>query len=243
MVTKRINWPKQILKFLLLERLLKIRSIGNYMNETIIEQLNWRFAAKGFDPARTISDADWATLEDALVLTPSSYGLQPWKFYVITNPELKESLVAASYGQKQVGQCSHLLAITAKSNMEESDVDRLMTDTCETRGVEKESLDFYRGLILKDIVNGPRASDSQAWAKLQCYIALGNIMTCAALMKIDCCPMEGFVPAMYDEALGLDDKGYTTAVVCPFGYRADDDKYATLAKIRYPKEDLIERIT
>ncbi len=212
------------------------------MNQTIIEKLNWRFAAKGFDPSRTINEADWETLEDALVLTPSSYGLQPWKFYVITNPELKENLVAASYGQKQVGQCSHLLVIAAKTKMEESDVDRLIDATCAARGVEKDTQNFYRDLILKDIVNGPRSGDALGWAKLQSYIALGNIMTCAAMLEIDCCPMEGFVPAMYDEALGLTDTGYTTAVVCPFGYRSDDDKYATLAKIRYPKNELIERI-
>lgn len=212
------------------------------MNQTILEKLNWRFASKGFDPTRSISDADWETLEDALVLTPSSYGLQPWKFFVITNQELKEKLVSSSYGQKQVGQCSHLLVFAAKEKMEESDVDRLMDATCEARGVEQASLDFYRNLIIGDIVDGPRSEDSLGWAKLQSYIALGNIMTCAAFLGIDCCPMEGIVPSEYDEALGLSGSGYTTAVACPFGYRSDDDKYATLAKIRYPKDELIERI-
>ena len=103
-------------------------------------------------------------------------------------------------------------------------------------------MDFYRDMIIKDVVSGPRSEDQFGWAKLQCYIALGNIMTVAAMMKIDCCPMEGISPTAFDEALGLGATDYATAVACPFGYRADDDKYASLAKVRYSKEELIERI-
>ena len=211
-------------------------------NETLLEKLNWRYATKEFEPTKKIADADWDTLEQALVLTPSSYGLQPWKFFVITNQDLKESLVGASYGQKQVAQCSHLLVFAVKTKIEEADVDRLIDATCEARGAAKESLDFYRKMMISDIVEGPRSEDTTGWAKLQSYIALGNFMTCAAMLGVDCCPMEGFVPAQYDEALGLAEKGLTTAVVCPAGYRADTDKYGGAPKIRYPREDLVERI-
>lgn len=212
------------------------------MNEVLIEKLNWRYATKSFDPEKKISEDDWSTLEQALVLTPSSYGLQPWKFFVIQNQELKESLVAASYKQQQVAQCSHLLVFAVRTHMTPEDIDRLITSTARARGVETKSLDFYRQMMIGDIVEGPRSEDAVGWAKLQSYIALGNFMTSAALLGIDCCPMEGFVPAMYDEALGLGEKGLTTAVVCPAGYRAADDKYANAPKVRYPESELIEHI-
>ena len=202
------------------------------MNDVLLDSLRWRYAAKAFDPDKKISSEDWETLEEALRLTPSSYGLQPWKFFVITDQETKDSLIPASYKQSQVGNCSHLLVLTVKTNLTEADVDRFIASTCEARGSEPESLDFYRNMIVGDLVEGPRGKDIAGWAKLQSYIALGNFMTCAALMKIDCCPMEGFVPAMYDEALGLEEKGLTTAVVCPAGYRAEGDKYGPAAKVR-----------
>lgn len=212
------------------------------MNDTLLEKLHWRYATKEFDPDRKIPEKDWSALEDALVLTPSSYGMQPWKFFVITNQELKESLVPASYKQKQVADCSHLLVITVKTDLGTDDVDKLIDATAEARGVPSEALGFYRNMIVGDIIEGPRSKDIIGWGKLQAYIALGNFMTCAAMLGIDACPMEGFVPSMYDEALDLAQKGLTTAVLCPAGYRAESDKYASSAKVRYPKEELVERI-
>ncbi len=212
------------------------------MNDTILEKLRWRYATKQFDPTRKISDADWSTLEEALILTPSSYGLQPWKFLVIKNQELKESLVPASYKQQQVADCSHLLVFAVNKNMTEAEIDKLIHTTSAIRGQDPSSMDYFRSLMIGDIVTGSRGEDSVGWAKLQSYIALGNFMTCAAMMDIDCCPMEGFVPKMYDESLNLAEKGLTTAVVCPAGYRIADDKYADLPKVRYSREDLIETI-
>lgn len=212
------------------------------MNELLLEKLNWRYATKAFDPDKKISGEDWATLEEALRLTPSSYGLQPWKFIVVTNQEAKDSLVEASYKQTQVSNCSHLLVIALKTALSEQDVDRFIESVCVARGQASESMEFYRNIIIGDVVNGPRGEDISVWAKLQCYIALGNFMTSAAMLEIDCCPMEGFIPAMYDQALGLESKGLTTAVVCPVGYRADTDKHGNLAKVRFPKEELFEYI-
>lgn len=213
------------------------------MNDLLLEKLQWRYATKLFDTDKKIPDEDWATLEEALVLTPSSYGMQPWKFFVITNQELKESLVPASYKQTQVADCSHLLVIAVPTTLSVEDVDKLIETTVSLRNAPAESLDFYRTMIIRDIIEGPRSSDIPGWAKLQSYIALGNFMTSAAFLGIDCCPMEGFVPEMYDEALGLKERGLTTAVLCPAGYRAADDKYAGAPKIRYPKDELVEHIS
>ena len=208
----------------------------------VLDQLRWRYATKNFDPARKISEEDWSALEDVVVLTPSSYGLQPWKFFVITDQHLKDSLVPASYNQRQVSDCSHLLVMAVPTKVTEEDVDKLIAATAEARGIDPEDLDGYRNLMIGDIVTGARSRDAVGWAKLQSYIALGNFMTAAALVGIDTCPMEGFIPTSYDEALDLDQKGLTTAVLCPAGYRLDDDKYATLPKVRYAKEDVVERI-
>ena len=212
--------------------------------QQVVEQLQWRYATKIFDTEKKISDEDWKSLEDALVLSPSSYGLQPWKFLVVTDPAIRESLVEHSWNQRQVADASHLLVFAVSRQMTEADVDRYVDRVVEVRGGDVESQQGYRNMMVRDIVDGPRGQGeaSTQWAKLQSYIALGNFMTAAALMGVDTCPMEGFVPEKYDEILGLGDRGLTTAVLCPAGYRAEADKYDDLPKVRFDAADLVERI-
>ncbi len=210
--------------------------------DQLLDCLRWRYAVKQFDAERKIPAETWAALEQTLVLTPSSWGLQPWKFIVVTDSALKASLVAASYGQTQVSDCSHLLVIAAKRKMTADDVDRYIRAAKQAQRDSAEGLDKLRDIIVGDIVEGPRSADATGWAKLQCYIALGNFMTAAALLGVDACPMEGFSAAKFDEALGLEEKGLTTAVLCPAGYRSADDKYAAKPKIRFPAEEMVERI-
>lgn len=161
---------------------------------------------------------------------------------MITDQALKESLVGASYNQTQPRDCSHLLVIAIQKKVEIADVDKLIDSIAEIQGRPREATEFYRKMMIGDVVEGPRGEDSEGWAKLQSYIALGNFMTAAALLGVDACPMEGFVPAKYDEALGLAEKGLTTAVLCPAGYRSSEDKYAAAPKVRYAVDELIERI-
>lgn len=212
--------------------------------DQVVEQLQWRYATKVFDPEKKVSDADWAALEQTLVLTPSSYGLQPWTFLVVTDAAVRESLVEHSWKQRQVADASHLLVFVVRKQMTAEQVDRFVDRCVEVRGGDAESLQGYRNMMVRDIVDGPRGQGeaSTQWAKLQSYVALGNFMTAAAMMGIDTCPMEGFVPEKYDEILGLADRGLTAAVLCPAGYRAEDDKYAAMPKVRYAAEELIERI-
>ena len=93
--------------------------------------------------------------------------------------------------------------------------------------------------MVGDLVTGPRSKIAHEWATRQAYIALGNLMTCAAVLGVDTCPMEGFVPGEYDRVLGLENSDYVTVVCCALGYRSANDKYAGLAKVRYPATDLI----
>ncbi len=203
--------------------------------------LAWRYATKVFDPAQQIPADVWAALERSLVATPSSYGLQPWKFLVITDPALKAKLRPASWGQSQVTDCSHHVVFCARTEMAERDVQRLIDATVAARGLPAAALDAYKGMMLKDVVHGPRSKTAHEWAARQCYIALGQFMLACAQLGVDACPMEGFDPAQYDQILGLGGSGYRSVVACPAGYRAAGDKYAVMAKVRYPSAEVIER--
>ena len=205
----------------------------------LIERLNWRYATKQFDPERKISAENWSALEEALVLSPSSGGLQPWKFVVVTDPALREKLVPVSYGQEQVKDASHLVVFAAKTGFGEGEVDAHIQRIAEIRGVSLESLAGFRGMLLGGIVNAMDAPTRQAWAARQAYIALGNLLTSAALLGIDACPMEGFASDQYDDILGLKEQGLTSVVICPLGYRAATDTYAGLPKVRFAKEDAL----
>ncbi len=211
-------------------------------NEVLLQQLKWRYATKKFDSTRKIPAADWKTLEEALVLSPSSFGLQPWKFIVITNQATKDSLVAASWGQRQIADCSHVVVFAVKKNLGEQHIDTYVARICEVRGIPKESLVSYRDIMAGSLVKGLDAAGRIAWATNQVYIALGNFMTSAAVLGIDTCPMEGIEQEKYDQILGLGPKGLTTCVVGVAGYRAADDSYAALAKVRFKTDDVIERI-
>lgn len=212
-------------------------------NETLLQQLHWRYAVKKFDPVRKISADDWQTLEQALVLTPSSFGLQPWKFVVITDQVTKEKLVPASWNQRQVADASHVVVFAVRKPLTESDVDRYIALTAEIRGVAVESLAGFKKMMMGSLVPPPSGFDISHWAALQAYIALGNFMTSAAMLGIDTCPMEGIVPAKYDELLGLPQEGYGAVVVGVAGYRAADDKYASLPKVRFPVTDVVRHVS
>jgi nitroreductase len=206
----------------------------------LLDALNWRYATKVFDATKKIPADAWSALEKTLVLTPTSYGLQPYQFLVVQDAAKRAALLPHSWGQKQVVDCSHYVVFTARTDMKEADVTKLISRISAVRGVPAESLNFYRDMMLGDVVNGPRGKFAHEWAARQCYIALGNLMTAAAVLGVDACPMEGIAPAEYDKILKLDGTGYKTVVALALGYRAAGDKYAGLAKVRYDAADLIK---
>jgi len=215
------------------------------MNQTInqlLDAMQWRYATKVFDAAKKIPADVWGALEKTLVLTPTSYGLQPYQFLIVQDAATRAALLPHSWGQKQVVDCSHFVVFTARTEMKEADVMKLIARISRVRGVPAESLNFYRDMMLSDVVNGVRGKTAHEWAARQCYIALGNLMTAAAVLGVDACPMEGLVPAEYDKILKLDGTGYKTVVALALGYRAVGDKYATAPKIRYESKDLIKVI-
>ena len=208
--------------------------------EQLLEALQWRYATKVFDPQKSIDPTSWQALEQALVLTASSYGLQPWKFLVITDPAIRAELRPHSCNQSQITDCSHLVVLLSKRTINPADADRLIEATATTRGLETAALAGYRQMIQVDLIEGPRSRIVEEWAARQVYIALGNLLSSAALLGVDTCAIEGFSPPDYDRILQLEGSDYQSCVVCACGHRRSDDKYASLAKVRYPATDLIE---
>ena len=200
--------------------------------------LTWRYATKVFDPAAKVSDAQFEELLEVLRLTPSSFGLQPWKFIVVRDPAVRAQLKPASWGQGQVTDASHLIVLAVMKQITPEYVDHYIDDIVKTRAVTAESLKGYRGMMVKSLC-GKAETETVQWASLQAYIALGSLMTVAALRGIDTCPMEGFEREKYDAILGLAPLGLTTAVVCPVGHRSAQDKYAALAKVRFGRDELV----
>jgi nitroreductase len=202
--------------------------------QTTLEHLNWRYATKQI-PAET-----WHVLEQSMVLSPSSFGLQPWKFFVVRNPELRQQLVEHSWGQKQVAEASHLVVFAIKHNLDAAYVDRYVARMAEVQQVPVDTLQGYGNLVKGTIdrLASPVAVD--AWSTRQVYIALGQFMTTAAMLEIDTCPIEGFVPPKYDEILGLTAQGYASSVVCAAGYRSATDKYAAKPKVRFATPEVVE---
>ena len=217
--------------------------MSSITNEQLNSALEWRYATKIFDPARKIPADTWATLERSLVLSPSSFGLQPYKFLVITDPALRARLLPATWNQKQVVECSHYVVFTARTRLAEEHIDAFINRIAEVRGITAESLKSYREMMNGSLIAGGTLSKMiPEWAARQAYIAIGNLMTSAAVLGVDACPIEGFEPDKYDDILQLRGNGFASVVCCALGYRAATDKYAKLAKVRFPESQLVQHI-
>ena len=209
---------------------------------TLTEALQWRYATKKFDPNRRIPQDQWAALEEAMVLAPSSFGLQPWRFVLVETPEIRAQLPAMSWGQTQPVDCSHYVVFAVRKGLTVADVDRYVDRIAEVRGATRESLEGYRSFMVgaqKAALEQGRLDD---WSSRQVYIALGQAMAAAALLGIDTCPLEGIEPAKYDALLGLEKDGYSALCGLAFGYRAEDDKYAQAPKVRFARADVIKHV-
>jgi nitroreductase len=217
------------------------RTVDPIRPEHALARLRWRYATKKFDPSRKIPADVWAVLEQALVLAPSSTGLQPWKFAVVTDPEVRKRLHSAGYNQAQILDASHLVIVCGKAPPTVADAERHVARTAEVQGVSVESLDRLRKMVV-GVVDKPPA-DATAWAARQAYIALGFFLATAAMIGVDACPMEGFEPAKFDKILGLRERGVRSYALAAAGYRLPDDRYASLAKVRLPVEEVIVNVS
>lgn len=204
----------------------------------MLENLRWRYATKKFDPDFVVPDASVDFLIEAARLTASSFGLQPYKLMVIKDKALRQKLIEHSWGQDKVMNSSHLLLLVTHKNIDETMVNQHLDLVREVQKIPAEKLSGYKEMMMGFIHNFT-VEQRQQWAKHQSYIALGNLLTVLAEMKIDSCPMEGFVAAEYDKILGLDKMGLTATLALPIGKRASDDTYAPLHKVRKAKDNFV----
>ena len=206
----------------------------------ILNQLHWRYAAKRFDPQRKISFQDWQVLSESLRLAPSSYGLQPWKFILVQNPELRQKLQAVSRNQAQVTECSHFVVICYRKSLTEADVQKHISNIAITRNVTLDSLSEYQKGTVNSLINGPRSKSIGFWAQRQAYIAMGFLMMNAAHLEIDTCPMEGIETAAYETLLGMQNSEYGVVAAVAIGYRHPEDKYSQTKKVRFSENQVFE---
>jgi len=211
-------------------------------SDVLVRQLRWRYATRKFDRGKKIPPEEWQALEEALVLTPSSIGLQPWKFIVVTDQATKERLSAAAWKQAQPADCSHYIVFAVRKNLDAEHVDRHVARMSEVRGEPVESLAKFRAMVMRNLDKERAAERLDVWQTHQIYIALGNFMTAAAVLGIDTCPMEGIDLPEFDRILGLSDTPFGAVVSCAAGYRAEDDRYAAMAKVRFKPEDVIVHV-
>lgn len=204
----------------------------------IIKQLEWRYATKKFDKTKKLSASKLNILKQAFNLTATSFGLQTISLLVVTNTDLRKSLLEHTYKQSQVLDASHLLVICIKDTIDGKDVNDYFDNIRSKRNTSETILSPYRQNLIKTMERMTK-SEQQQWSMNQAFIALGNLMTVCAIEGIDSCPMEGFVPSKYDEILNLKEWGLKSALLLPVGYRAEDDMFSGFLKVRKNVEDTV----
>jgi nitroreductase len=202
-----------------------------------LENQNWRYATKKFDATKKISSEDLNILKEAIRLSSSSYGLQPYKVIIVENPELRAKIQPAAWGQSQIVEASHLIVFANETQLEEEDIDNYITNISATRGIPVDSLAGYSDFMKSKILTLPQDSKN-IWTAKQTYLALGNLLNAAAELKIDVTPMEGFVPEQVNEILGLEKLGLNTSLIATLGYRHEEDATQHYKKVRKSHEEL-----
>lgn len=204
----------------------------------ILEDLSWRYATKKFDSTKKLSPEKVHLLKEAFNLTASSFGLQPVSLLILEDEVLRTRLVGASMDQSQVAEASHLLVFCIQKKVDSTYVKNYFERVKSIRNTPDEVLKPFHDYLVNEFDTKEQA-DMELWATKQAYLAMGNLLTICAIEKIDACPMEGFNPEQYDELLGLREKGFKSVLIMPVGYRAEDDKFASLKKVRKPLQDSI----
>jgi nitroreductase len=202
-----------------------------------ITNANWRYATKKFDTTKKVSKEDLETLKEAIRLSASSFGLQPYRILIIENPELRAKLQPAAWGQSQIVDASQLIVFANITNFGETEIDASIANTTKTRGLPADALKGYGDFMKSKIVTLPE-DVRNTWASKQTYLALGNLMNAASELKIDVTPMEGFEPAQVNEILGLGKLGLNATLLATIGYRHEEDATQHYAKVRKSNEEL-----
>ena len=203
-----------------------------------IDIMDYRHACKEFDNSKKINDEDIHTILEVARKSPSSFGMEPWKFLVITNEKLKEDIRPLCWNQVQITSCSHLVIVLAKIQDVKPSTG-VPLKRFSRREMPQEKLDFYIDLYSKHL-NTTLSSDENIynWTSKQTYLAAANMMTCAASLNIDSCPIEGFEKENLEELLDLDTSKYQVSIVLPFGHK----KNSQSKQLRLNFDEVVEFI-
>ena len=207
----------------------------------IIEDLNWRYATKKYNTTKKISAQDFNIIKESLRLSPSSFGLQPFKYIVVENKELREELKVHSFNQSQITDASHMIVFCSLIDIKENHIDQYIENIAKTRSQEIEKIVGFGDYMKKEIFPMDKSLLAN-WNSKQAYIALGQVLHTCANLRIDATPMEGFKADKYDEILGLTEQNLKSILVCAFGYRSSDDLNSSLLKVRKSHNDLFYTI-
>jgi nitroreductase len=202
-----------------------------------LENQNWRYATKKFDATKKISAEDLNTLKEAIRMSSSSYGLQPYKVIIVENPELRAQIQPAAWGQSQIVDASHLIIFANETNVGDDAINNLLNTMSVTRETPLEALAGY-GDFMKSKISTLEPAVKNVWTSKQTYLALGNLLNAAAELKIDVTPMEGFVPEQVNNILGLDKLNLNASLIATVGYRHEEDTTQHYKKVRKSQEDL-----
>ena len=203
----------------------------------LLENLKWRYATKTFNPNVKVSSQNIELLKEVIRLSPSSYGLQPYKVFIIENLELREKLKEASWNQPQITSSSHIFVFCNYTELPKFEVENFISLTAKTQHIELNSLNNYQQLILDDLSNRTNHKIIN-WSKNQSYIAMSNLLNACAELKIDACPMEGFDNQTYNSLLELNKLKLNASVIVPIGYRSEDDHTQGRKKVRKLSEQI-----
>lgn len=203
-----------------------------------IKPLQWRYATKKFDETKLISEAAIDVIKEAFNLTPTSYGLQPVKLVVVHNKALQQTLFAHTFKQKQISTASHVLVFCTETKIDADFIEENFKLVKKIRNTPDKILKPYRKFLL-EFFGEKSEKQKQEWAVNQVYLTLGNVLNVCATEGIDACPMEGFDAENYDKTLQLAEKGLQSRLILPIGYRAEDDMFAELEKVRRPLNETI----
>ena len=206
-----------------------------------IEHLKWRYAVKKFDSEKILSKDKIEGLKHAFNLTATSYGLQPIKMVVVQNKDLQKKMVSSSFGQRQVENASHVLVICIENMIDKAFIDQYFRLVKSVRGTSDNLLKPFKEALV-DSFSKKEMDEIRTWCTNQAYLAMGNLLSYCALEEIDSCPMEGFLPEEYDKLLGLKEMGLTSVLVLPVGYRAENDPFSKMEKVRKNVEESIIEI-
>lgn len=203
--------------------------------------LNWRYATKKMDPSKAVPQEKVDAIVEAIRMSPTSSGTQPFELFVVTNPDIRSQVAEAAGGQAQITDGSHLLVFAAWDNYTADRIDEVVDLNVEARGDLPMLHAYYDNL--KSNYLSRDAEVNYAHAARQAYIALGIALVAAAEQEVDSTPMEGFSPEAVDEILGLKEKGLRSVVLMPLGYRDEaGDWLLSMSKVRKSRDTIVTEV-